>query len=142
MNLITFSLLVYISLMYSTHQASVSHRGEGCPVLVFMKGLAAPIQDLLVPLDLPSDVDSLIALAIWTDNRLSQFRRQRGGRPTATERHPLPPTSGGATPHRPPESTPHTRAEQEEETMQLGRARLMPEERRKCQLEGEVFLLR
>ena len=54
---------------------------------VFMKGLAAPIQDLLVPLDLPSDVDSLITLAIRTDNRLSQLRRQRGGRPTATERH-------------------------------------------------------
>ena len=40
---------------------------------VFMKGLAAPIQDLLIPLDLPSDVDSLIALAIQTDNRLGQL---------------------------------------------------------------------
>ena len=31
---------------------------------VFLKGLASSIQDLLVPLDLPADLDSLIALAI------------------------------------------------------------------------------
>ncbi|KAK0151824.1 hypothetical protein N1851_006805 [Merluccius polli] len=30
---------------------------------VFLKGLAAPLQDLLVPLDLPSDVDSLTTKA-------------------------------------------------------------------------------
>ncbi|KAK0136995.1 Retrotransposon-derived protein PEG10 [Merluccius polli] len=43
---------------------------------VFLKGLSDPIQDLLVPLDLPPDLDSLISLAIRMDNRL-QERKQR-----------------------------------------------------------------
>ena len=45
---------------------------------VFLKGLAAPIKDLLVPLDLPPVVDTLIALAIQTDIQLVQLRRQTG----------------------------------------------------------------
>ncbi len=39
---------------------------------VFLKGLSDQIQDLLVPLDLPSNLDSLITLAIRTDNRLQE----------------------------------------------------------------------
>ena len=53
---------------------------------VFLKGLAAPIQDLLVPLDLPDDLDALIAPAIRTDNRLAQLKRQRG---YCRENHPF-----------------------------------------------------
>lgn len=53
---------------------------------VFLKGLAAPIQDILVPLDLPPDLDSFIALAIRTDNMIGQLKRQWSGRPAAVER--------------------------------------------------------
>lgn len=31
---------------------------------VFLKGLADPVQEQLLPLDLPADLDSLIALTI------------------------------------------------------------------------------
>ena len=44
---------------------------------VFLKGLSSDIQDLLVPLDLPTSLDALIALAIRTDNRRNQLRKQR-----------------------------------------------------------------
>ena len=48
---------------------------------VFLKGLSDPIQDLLVPLDLPPDLDSLISLTIRTDNRLQERKQQlRGSR--------------------------------------------------------------
>ena len=40
---------------------------------VFLKGLSADIQDLLVPLDLPTSLDALIALTIHTDNRRTQL---------------------------------------------------------------------
>lgn len=107
---------------------------------VFLKGLAAPIKDLLVPLDLPPVVDTLIALAIQTDIQLVQLRRQRGGRQGAAEKTPRPFTSSWLTEQRSllePLSQPCT--DQEVEPMQLGRARLTPEERRKRQLEGRCF---
>ena len=44
---------------------------------IFLKGLAPAIQDLLIPLDLPTGLDALIALAIRTDNRRSQLQGQR-----------------------------------------------------------------
>ena len=44
---------------------------------VFLKGLSDQIQDLSVSLDLPSDLDSLIALAIRTDKRLQERHRSR-----------------------------------------------------------------
>ena len=40
----------------------------------FFKGLAHSISERLLPLDLPPDLDSLIALAIRTDNRLEEFK--------------------------------------------------------------------
>ena len=43
----------------------------------FLKGLSDPIQDLLVPLDLPEDLDSLIALAVRIDHRLKERKRDR-----------------------------------------------------------------
>lgn len=42
----------------------------------FWKGLATPIQDLLIPLDLPEDLDFLIALAIRTNNRINMIQQQ------------------------------------------------------------------
>jgi len=44
---------------------------------VVLKGLAVPIQELLVPLDLPPDLDSLIALAIRMDNRVCKLKSQQ-----------------------------------------------------------------
>ena len=35
---------------------------------IFLKGLSPDIQDLLIPLDLPTTLDALIALAIRTDS--------------------------------------------------------------------------
>ena len=67
---------------------------------VFLRGLSADIQDLLVPLDLPASLDALIALAIRTDNRHTQFRKQRELKRGDRDRHgikmanPAPSTSG------------------------------------------------
>ena len=44
---------------------------------IFLKGLSADIQDLLVSLDLPTSLDALITLAIRTDNRQTQLHKQR-----------------------------------------------------------------
>lgn len=40
---------------------------------VFLKGLTASIQELLVPLDVPADLDFLIAFTIWMDNQLHEL---------------------------------------------------------------------
>uniref|UniRef100_A0A671YIT6 Gypsy retrotransposon integrase-like protein 1 n=1 Tax=Sparus aurata TaxID=8175 RepID=A0A671YIT6_SPAAU len=107
---------------------------------IFLKGLSTHIQDLLVPLDLPTDVDSLIALAIRTDNRLTQLQRQRGRGPATAESHLRTQAPAGSARHHSPQEQRHPpSAEREEEPMQLGRARLTPEERRKRQLEGRCF---
>lgn len=60
---------------------------------VFLKGPAAPIQDLFIPLDLPDDIDALIALAIRMDNWLS-------GGPAAAGRTTRPSASSWPTTHR------------------------------------------
>lgn len=49
--------------------------------VVILKGLSAPIQELLVPVDLLADVDSLIALAIRTDNWIHELHQPQGGQP-------------------------------------------------------------
>jgi len=46
---------------------------------IFLKGLVAPIQERLLPLDLPLDLDSLITLAVRTDNRLQEIKALQGG---------------------------------------------------------------
>ena len=102
----------------------------------FLKGLAAPIRELLVPLDLPSDLDSLIALAIRTDNRLREIHPSARSRPGGTGRFltasaPEIPLPSGTRPYFP---TPRG-----EEPMQLGRARLSREERQRRLQEGRCF---
>ncbi|KAM9781485.1 uncharacterized protein ACBT44_022670 isoform 1-T3 [Syngnathus typhle] len=47
---------------------------------VFLKGLSGTIQDQLVPFNPPADLDALIALAIRTDNRLQDWKKQRASR--------------------------------------------------------------
>ena len=105
---------------------------------VFLKGLTPFIQDLFVPLDLPSSLDALIALAIKTDNRLLESKQNRAssadprlGRAAVGERS-VPPI---------PSRSPRRRESSEvgEEPMQLGRATLSTEERRRRRQEGRCF---
>lgn len=106
---------------------------------VFLRGLSDQIQDLLVPLDLPLDLDSLIALAIRTDNRLQERRRQRGPRGTPAAPGSSPTLWGAASRQTSPERLSRTRAGGEEEPMQMGRARLSQEERQRRYQEGRCF---
>lgn len=107
---------------------------------VFLKGLNRVIQDILVPLDLPSDIDALIVLVVRTENRQSQLQRQREIQHKSTTkkpatldlRWPTPPRPASETPVRPPLIS-------REEPMQLGRARLTSKERQRRQQEGRVF---
>ena len=91
----------------------------------FFKGLANPILERLLPIDLPSDIDSLIALAICTDNRLEELKSlQQECAVTARTIRPQ-----AATPWIPPIGASPERGrpaplQQTEEPMQMGRARL------------------
>ena len=104
---------------------------------VFLKGLSPDIQDLLVPLDLPTSLDELIALAIRTDNRRNQLRKQwverRGEYHGATV---TPETRWPTSPRALPDNA---TSRNEEEPMQLGRTRLTPEERQRRRQEGRCF---
>uniref|UniRef100_A0A3B3H296 Gypsy retrotransposon integrase-like protein 1 n=1 Tax=Oryzias latipes TaxID=8090 RepID=A0A3B3H296_ORYLA len=107
---------------------------------VFMKGLAPRIQEQLIPLDLPQGLDSLIALAIRTDNRLHELVSRRGSG-----------SSGGGSSrgaesaerrnHRRFSADPHpsVTADSCEEPMQVGRTRLSAEERQRRLQEGRCF---
>ncbi|KAF0042486.1 hypothetical protein F2P81_006018 [Scophthalmus maximus] len=85
-------------------------------------------------------LDSLVALAIRTDNRIGQLRPQWSGRSVLKERPRCYQTPGLSAPRRsPPKQCRHSTSEGEGEPMQLGRARLTQEERRRRQLEGRCF---
>lgn len=106
----------------------------------FLKGLSDPIQDLLISLDLPPDLDLLIALAICTDNRLQEWKQRRGTSyiPASAFSSSVVPWRTG--PHRlPPDQPPRPAPQREEEPMQLGRARLSQEEREWRSPKGRCF---
>uniref|UniRef100_A0AAQ4QF93 Retrotransposon gag domain-containing protein n=1 Tax=Gasterosteus aculeatus aculeatus TaxID=481459 RepID=A0AAQ4QF93_GASAC len=91
---------------------------------VFLKGLSEQIQNLMVPLDLPPELDSLIALAIRTDSRLQERRRKRGSRFTAPALG-RPTARRNVEPQRtPPDPRIRCPFEGDEEPMQMGRTRL------------------
>ncbi|XP_034074729.1 alpha-N-acetylneuraminide alpha-2,8-sialyltransferase isoform X1 [Gymnodraco acuticeps] len=107
--------------------------GWNTPALIdaFMNGLKDSIKDQLAPHELPTDLDSIIAMAIHIDNRLHERQEERtrtSARPPShmgrspAFRHPWsssPPSS--ASPKEPaPSAAP-------EEPMQLGRAKVSPE---------------
>lgn len=105
---------------------------------VFLKGLSMPVQERLVHLDLPPDLDSLISLTIRTDNRMQELKHQREDQRT----------SGGPQCRWVPVGRPAQCRDQEKpgpstieetEPMQLGRACLTSEERRRRQNEGRCF---
>ena len=108
----------------------------------FLHGLADPIKDQLAPLQLPEDLDSLIAMAIRVDQRLADRQREKGRNTVSTPpfRRELPReyytwqrNSQTSSPERP--ALPIAAEEQ----MQLGRARLTPEERQRRLRERRCF---
>lgn len=103
---------------------------------VFFKGLNEQLKDELTSRDEPSDLESLVSLANRIDNRLRSRRRER----RSTIPHPAP----RATPPPPPSPAPLSALPPGlpsplEEPMQLGRARLTPEERHRRRLAGECL---
>lgn len=107
---------------------------------VFLKGLAGHVQERLLPLDLPSDLDSLIALAIRTDNRLREFKVSRGGCQQRSDHPQQPPAFPGFAPCLSSSALPlppHPAGS--EEPMQLGRAQLTQAERQRRLKEGRCF---
>ena len=104
---------------------------------IFLKGLSPDIQDLLVPLDLPTSLDALITLAICTNNRRTQLQKQREAKRGAHEGAAAMVESRWPTPHRALPETSQSRSD--EEPMQLGRTRLTQEECQKRRQEGRCF---
>ncbi len=101
---------------------------------VFFKGLSEQLKDELAVRDETASLDSLISLAVRLDNRLRERRRERSFQPPAPRSSSLPavqplisqPSESPAT--RQPLPT-LSRPSPDPEPMQLGRARLSPEER-------------
>jgi len=105
---------------------------------VFLKGLTNPVLERLLPLDLPSDLNSLIALAILTDNRLEEFKELQQERSQTSHLNRSHSAISWTPPGRSsPERGQAAPTQETEEPMQMGRARLSPEERQ----GGSVFLL-
>uniref|UniRef100_A0A3B3HH37 CCHC-type domain-containing protein n=1 Tax=Oryzias latipes TaxID=8090 RepID=A0A3B3HH37_ORYLA len=99
----------------------------------FLEGLSEEMKDQLAPLEIPSSLEPLIALAIRIDNRL-QDRRQ--GRRTEV------PRSGGRAEDSSSYSS-HARSvtstNPPDEPMLLGRGRLSPAERKRLLTAGECL---
>ena len=97
----------------------------------FLHGLSAPLKDQLAPLDLPADLDSVIAMAIRIDKRLTEREKERSRLSPfqVTHRGPAsgffhhPPAQEGAS------AAPRAPSAVSEELMQLGRTHLSEEER-------------
>ncbi|XP_077390531.1 uncharacterized protein LOC144027107 [Festucalex cinctus] len=106
----------------------------------FLKGLSTAMQELLLPVDLPGDLDSLISLAIRTGHRrrdLLQTSGHQRGHGSGFFWHPEargPPQ--GALPQSPTAGRP---SESDEEPMQLDRARLSHHERQRRRQEGRCY---
>ncbi|XP_077357364.1 uncharacterized protein LOC144004213 [Festucalex cinctus] len=106
----------------------------------FLKGLSPAIQELLVPVDLPADLDALISLAIRTDHRRQELAKIGGPRrreePTPWTRTPEAGRPRFIAPSRPEPGEVDLASD---EPMQLGRARLSPEERQRRRREGRCY---
>ena len=110
--------------------------GWNDPALIdaFMNGLTDSIKDQLAPLELPTDLDIIISMATRIDNRLQERRRER-----LRTSAPFPRTAW--TPQLQPHLSPGRPAltKVPEEPMQLGRAKVTPEERQRRKHEGCCF---
>ena len=110
----------------------------------FMRGLAESIRDHLTALELPNDVDSLIALVIKIDNHI-QLREEERSRlhvnaPSRRDPATDPRLLSWRSPARfsPVAASPAPPANSEE-PMQLGRTRLTAEERQRRLREGRCI---
>lgn len=106
----------------------------------FRHGLSGPIKDQLAPLELPSDLDSFIAMAIRIDTRLVEREREKSravfsppGQRGQSQASPFFPKQRFQTTDSPAPPT------AQEEPMQLGRAKLTPEERQRRLREGRCI---
>ena len=108
----------------------------------FLHGLSEPLKDQFAPLELPADLESVIALAIRVDQRLWERERSRGSSSASVQRQqpaadrvffrrpaspPSRPTAATAPPSVPAEP------------MQVGSTRLSPEERWRRIREGRCI---
>ena len=126
-------------------RTAAADSGWNSPALIdaFMNGLTEPIKDHLAPLELPQDLEAIIAMAIRVDNRLRERERERrrtavrppghggyttGVQPSRATFSPMPAGSGRMQP--PQES---------QEPMQLGRTKITTEERQRRLQEGCCF---
>uniref|UniRef100_A0AAV2K7B5 CCHC-type domain-containing protein n=1 Tax=Knipowitschia caucasica TaxID=637954 RepID=A0AAV2K7B5_KNICA len=100
----------------------------------FLNGLNDHVKDQLAPLDLPETLDELIALAIKIDRRLIEREHEKCRRIPQQYRGPcFSPVQGAANSETP------ALYPREDEPMQLGCARLTPEEREKRMREGRCY---
>uniref|UniRef100_A0A8C6P718 CCHC-type domain-containing protein n=1 Tax=Nothobranchius furzeri TaxID=105023 RepID=A0A8C6P718_NOTFU len=107
----------------------------------FLSGLSSELKDMLAPLDLPEDLDSLIALPIKIDKRLTDRQRERGfAFPSPLDRWRRGAANSGPSWHASaPESSLNVSSaspSSSEEPMEIGRAHLSPEEHQCCFREG------
>lgn len=103
----------------------------------YKRGLSEQLKDELMSRDEPNDLNSLVSLANRIDNRLRARRRERNSSSTRpVTRFTTPPV-----PASPPSVTPvpDTSSADTSEPMQLGRARLTPEERQRRRQSGECL---
>ena len=109
----------------------------------FVSGLSDSLQDQLAPLDLPTDLDSVISMAIRIDNRLTERRRNKSkdavDPPPQRRRSPLDTTSSWRPRHPSPAFRTTAPPGSVEEPMQLGRAKLSMAERQRRLKEGLCF---
>lgn len=105
---------------------------------MFLHGLSEEVKDELAAQELPTDLDSLIALTIRIDGRLRERRKERSNSPRPPKDYTLPPRHPGnpqcvrclenpRLPEFPRESLKFADSPLPE-PMQLGRARLSPAE--------------
>ena len=104
---------------------------------IFLKGLSEELKDELATRDEPDSLEALIHLTIRLDNRIRERRREKfqGQRSRSLASAPatqvaiFPPTI--ASPSSSPTADTGPPASTAEEPMQLGRAKLSPEERQR-----------
>lgn len=102
------------------------------PALIdaFLEGLSETLKDQMAPLEMPGDLDGVIALAVRIDGRLQERWRQRQRPPASSTWH-----EGRSQFQRPEMATPPVPVP-EDEAMQLGRTKLSLEEKQRRRREG------
>lgn len=107
----------------------------------FLHGLSDSVKDQLAPLELPTDLDSTIAIAIRIDNRLQERIKEKKLNalhlPHQEGRHNF--SQRGLVSTQPVNYDPSGPSTSPEEPMQLGRTKLSAAERQRRLREGRCF---